>query len=70
VIWPPKLLQGNEHLLTFNPFYYFLDLLRLPLMGQVPSADLWTGTTAMVALLCVVSLVFVARYRWRVAYWI
>ena len=41
VIWPPKLLQGNEHLLTFNPFYYFLEVLRLPMMGQWPPAEMW-----------------------------
>jgi lipopolysaccharide transport system permease protein len=41
VIWPPKLLQGNEHLLTFNPFYYFLEILRTPMIGQWPSVEMW-----------------------------
>ena len=58
VIWPPKLLEGNEHLLLFNPFYYLLELMRSPLMGVVPSAELWITSTAMVAFLCAAALAF------------
>lgn len=70
VIWPPKLLKGNEHLLILNPFYYFLELMRAPLMGEVPVASLWLTATAMVLVVCIVAVAFMARYRWRVAYWI
>jgi lipopolysaccharide transport system permease protein len=70
VIWPPKLLQGNEHLLTFNPFYYFLEVLRLPMMGQWPPAEIWIVSSAVTLLLIVTAIAFMARYRWRVAYWI
>lgn len=70
VIWPPKLLKGHEHLLVFNPFYYFLELMRAPLMSEVPAADLWIVASGMVALLCAAAAFFMARYRWRVAYWI
>lgn len=70
VIWPPKLLAGNEHLLKFNPFYYFVELLRMPLMGQAPSATIWTVSVALVALFTATAIIFMARYRWRVAYWI
>jgi len=70
VIWPPKLLQGNEHLLTFNPFYYFLEILRLPMMGQWPPAEMWLAASAMTIVLVIAAVAFMARYRWRVAYWI
>jgi len=70
VIWPPKLLQGNEHLLTFNPFYYFLEVLRAPLMGQLPPNEIWATTAGLTLLLIAAAVAFMARYRWRIAYWI
>jgi ABC-type polysaccharide/polyol phosphate export permease len=70
VIWPPKLLQGNEYLLTFNPFYYFLEMLRMPMMGQWPPAEMWMVSSALSLLLVAAAIAFMARYRWRVAYWI
>jgi ABC-type polysaccharide/polyol phosphate export permease len=70
VIWPPKLLQGNEYLLTFNPFYYFLEVLRMPMMGQWPPNEMWVVTTLLTGLLVTAAVAFMARYRWRVAYWI
>ncbi len=70
VLWPPKLLQGNEHLLTFNPFYYFLEILRTPMMGQAPSSEMWIVTSALTLLLIGAAIAVVTRYRWRVAYWI
>ena len=70
VIWPPKLLQGNEYLLNYNPFYYFLEILRKPMMGQWPEAEMWIVSAALSSLLVAVAMAFMARYRWRVAYWI
>jgi len=70
VIWPPKLLAGNEHLLTFNPFYYFVDLMRAPLMGQVSTADVWIVSIILVLVLALAAAAFMGRYRWRIAYWI
>lgn len=70
VIWPPKLLKGNEHLLTFNPFYYFLEVLRAPMMGHLPSNDVWAITSGLTLLLIAAAIAFMARYRWRVAYWV
>jgi ABC-type polysaccharide/polyol phosphate export permease len=70
IIWPPRLLQGNEYLLMFNPFYYFLELLRTPLMGQLPSLEMWGVVAALTLFLACAAMAFMARYRWRVAYWI
>lgn len=70
VIWPPRLLVGNEHLLTYNPFYYFVELLRAPLLGHVPSTKVWLVSVFLVAAFTVAALAFMGRYRWRVAYWI
>ena len=70
VIWPPKLLVGNEHLLTFNPFYYFLEDAALAAVG--PSGPLPNcGSSRFLTLVLVVAaMAFMGRYRWRVAYWI
>ncbi|HKO68133.1 MAG TPA: ABC transporter permease [Burkholderiaceae bacterium] len=70
VIWPPRLLVGNEHLLTYNPFYYFVELLRTPLLGEVPSLRVWFVSVLLVLAFSVAAMAFMGRYRWRVAYWI
>jgi lipopolysaccharide transport system permease protein len=70
VIWPPRLLEGNEQLLTFNPFYYYLEILRSPMMGRWPSPEMWVVASALTVFLVVAAIAFIGRYRWRVAYWI
>jgi ABC-type polysaccharide/polyol phosphate export permease len=70
VIWPPRLLEGNEYLMNYNPFFYFLELLRAPLMGIAPSASIWITSIAITVSLSIGAIAFMARYKWRVAYWI
>jgi ABC-type polysaccharide/polyol phosphate export permease len=70
IIWPPRLLQGNEYLMDFNPFFYFLEMLRSPLMSQRVHGEIWMIATAITLTIVAMSIAFMARYRWRVAYWI
>jgi ABC-type polysaccharide/polyol phosphate export permease len=70
VIWIPDQLGERAYLALFNPFTYFIELIRAPLMGQVPSILTW-GLAVGVAVCgsVLAGLVFV-RFRGRVAYWL
>jgi ABC-type polysaccharide/polyol phosphate export permease len=70
VIWMPDQLGEREYLAFFNPFTYFVELVRAPLIGKVPSARTWgLALTVSVSGWALAGLVF-ARFRARVPYWL
>lgn len=73
IIWKPELLAGRgstQVIADANPFYHFIQLVRDPLLGHVPSLfsyQVAVGTTIAIGLF---SFWFFARYRKRIPYWI
>jgi ABC-2 type transport system permease protein/lipopolysaccharide transport system permease protein len=70
IFWRPEHLPNRQAFVELNPFYYFIEVVRMPMLGQVPPARLWLVVLGVTAVCGVVSLVFFARYRKRIAYWI
>ncbi len=71
VIWKPAQLgESGMAKLPFNPFFDMLEIVRAPLLGQVPPPAVWFGAIGYSLVLCVLSWVFFARARSRLAYWI
>lgn len=72
VIWMPKLLasRASMYLLDSNPFYHMLEIVRAPLLGQLPSANNWGVSAAMALVGWVATIAFFGRYKNRVAYWL
>ena len=71
VMWQPQQLTERAQLVVWmNPLAAFLDILRSPMLGQVPGASaLWLAT----ATLGVLALLYVALYlnaRRRIVYWL
>lgn len=54
----------------FNPLYSLLSLVRLPLLGEMPSAANWIISGVLAIVGWVVTLVFFGRRRERVPYWV
>jgi len=71
VIWKPEQV-GPRHLwlLPFNPFYSLLEIVRAPLLGEVPSAPAYLSAGLYSLLLCAMTAVLFARVRGRIAFWI
>jgi lipopolysaccharide transport system permease protein len=70
IMWKPELLQEQVYLATWNPFHVLLEIVRAPLLGQIPS--LITYEIALAVTVCnfaITSLLFV-RFRSRLAYWV
>lgn len=69
VFWRPTAVQ---HRLFFelNPFFYFLEAVRMPLMGQIPSVKVWLVIAAITLGNAIVSLLFFARIRSRIPFWL
>jgi ABC-2 type transport system permease protein len=70
IIWKPEMLPDRPLLLVGNPFYHYVEVLRAPLLGQMPSLSnigvVLAGTISGWA----VCLFFYTAYRWRIAYWV
>ena len=70
VIWKPEQLGAGAVWLPFSPFFDLLEIVRAPLLGEVPSLSVWFGALAYSVLLWGVSWTFFMRARGRIAFWI
>jgi ABC-2 type transport system permease protein len=70
ILWRPGQVPGREMLVVFNPFYYFLELIRQPLLGSAPSPLIWAVALMITAVGFVVGLAFFSRFRDRIVYWL
>ena len=70
IIWMPELVPDRALFLDFNPFYHFLELVRAPLLGQVPGLLSWLVALGITLGGWLVTLTLFCHYRWRVAYWV
>lgn len=71
VMWKPEVLGENRHLIVdLNPFYAFLEIIRQPLIGGVPTIKNIVMVIAVTAIGLVFSYKMLARYRSRIVYWL
>jgi ABC-type polysaccharide/polyol phosphate export permease len=47
-----------------------MEVVRAPLLGSMPSLQLWAGTIVIVIASWAMAFVFFMRYRQRVSYWV
>ncbi|MGB9366386.1 MAG: ABC transporter permease [Xanthobacteraceae bacterium] len=69
VFWRPTAVQ-NQLFIELNPFYYFIESVRMPLLGEPPPAKIWLVIAAITVGNAVVSVLFFARVRPRIPYWL
>jgi len=70
VLWKPELLGPRARYLPYNPFYTLFELVRGPLLGEVPSAATVASALIYSVLLCAVSWALFVRVRGRLAFWV
>ena len=71
IIWQPGSVRGkSELILLLNPFVYYLEIIRKPLLGQPVDVSYWAGALVLTAILAVGSILFYARFRYRITYWL
>lgn len=71
IIWSPSILPKRYHyIIRLNPFAQFMELLRNPLLGSLPSPYtlLFIGGVTLFGLS--ISFRIFTRYRARIAYWL
>lgn len=70
VIWQPSQLKQYEYLLAINPFFSLLEVVRAPLLGQIPSAAIYISAIGYSVLILLATAVLFARTRGRIAFWV
>ncbi|WP_368763092.1 ABC transporter permease [Klebsiella michiganensis] len=72
VIWMPKLLSHRvgQVLLDLNPLYHLIDIVRAPLLGQVPALSSYILAVVMGIVGLVFSTIMTSKYKYRVPYWV
>lgn len=70
VIWIPEQLGKRAYLAQFNPFSYFLELLRAPLLGETPDWTTWFLALGVTLVGWAVAWPAFARCRARIPYWV
>lgn len=71
VIWSPEVLGEHRAFIAYiNPLTHLLDLVRLPLLGRMPSLVNWIVSSGMMVVLSVMAVFMVRRYRHLVPFWL
>ena len=70
IIWQPAQVEGRMFVVTWNPFYHFIELVRAPLLGYFPTVLNYTVALGVCAVSAVLAVLLFKRYRNRIPYWI
>jgi ABC-type polysaccharide/polyol phosphate export permease len=73
IMWYPSLIgdDGLAHLLLgLNPFYHWVQLVRLPLLGEFPTLENWGLGLLSAAIGWALTLTAFRKYRTMLAYWL
>lgn len=70
IMWKPELLSEHSSLMTFNPFFHLIEIVRAPLLGQLPSLLNYMAVVLITFANGIMAAVFFGRFRARISYWI
>lgn len=71
VMWQPQGLAGNQHFIVdLNPIYPFLELIRQPLLGNLPTLKNLIVVLIVTCVGFLMSFRLLTRYRSRIIFWL
>lgn len=70
VFYRPNYLPFSEHIMWYNPFSHFIEIVRYPLLGSPPPAFVVETNLAMLAVGWLVTLWLFNSKRNRIAFWV
>ncbi len=70
VLWRKEMLGRHRWVADINPLFHFLEVVREPLLGRLPSLKDWVAVLCVTAVGWAVTLALFSRFRGRVAYWL
>lgn len=70
IIYRPNALSRFSFIVDFNPLAHLIELVRAPLIGQVPSMETWAVCVGLAVVGWAIALGITGRYLKRIPYWI
>lgn len=72
IMWSPMLIPSGlaHNLLGLNPFYHFIQLVRLPLMGGSPTFENWFISLTFLFVGSIITYFILLKFKSRLAYWV
>jgi lipopolysaccharide transport system permease protein len=71
VLWMPSSVPARAKLLLYlNPFFHMIDVVRAPLLGQLPQKYSWPGLLLWTGACAILAMVLFTRSRRLVIYWL
>jgi lipopolysaccharide transport system permease protein len=70
ILWQVETLKNRTYLAEMNPVFHWIEMVRAPLLGHLPTINdyIWTGASLVV--LSILAAYYLGRYRSRIAYWL
>lgn len=70
IIWRPDMLPGRAFIVDWNPLYHFIEIVRAPLLGNVPAIETYLITLMITLFGWSCAMLLYTAYRWRIPYWV
>ena len=71
ILFSGDMLAGKHHwVVVYNPLAYLIELVRAPLLGQIPDALTWGVGAGMAVLGWALALALTGRFHRRIPYWV
>jgi ABC-2 type transport system permease protein/lipopolysaccharide transport system permease protein len=70
IMWKPELLGSHHILVTLNPFFHLIEIVRAPLLGELPNSDSYIAAALITGVNGLLAILFFARFRARISYWV
>jgi lipopolysaccharide transport system permease protein len=70
IMWKPELLKEHLYIVTWNPFFLLIDVVRAPLLGGIPSTKAYVAVLLITLANLIVCGLFFSKFRARIAYWV
>lgn len=70
ISWLPKLVGENSIIIKFNPFVYFIEVIRQPLLGSLPPYHYWVVNCGIAFFGLLASFSMLQRVKSRIPFWV
>jgi len=71
IIWSPEQLpEARRAFIDYNLLAYYLDLIRKPIMGEIPEMHTWIVAVIATLITTLISVLLVSKYKNRIVYWL
>jgi ABC-type polysaccharide/polyol phosphate export permease len=71
IMWPPgQISKGRAFLIDWNVLHHVIDIIRSPLLGQMPAPESWLIVAGLTLGGWTATFLLYAMFRRRIAYWL